>query len=760
MSKSYLNELNEAQRAAVEATEGPVMIIAGPGSGKTRVLTYRIAHLINKGVDPFRILALTFTNKAAREMRERIEKIIGGEARNIWMGTFHSIFARILRREAHRLNYPSNFTIYDTADSKSLIKKIVSEMGLNVKTYKPNICLNRISGAKNNLMNATAYAENVELVSEDQTTGKGRMAEVYKNYERRCFLAGAMDFDDLLMKMYELLHRFPEVLHRYQNRFSHVMIDEFQDTNHAQYEIVKLLSDVHENICVVGDDAQSIYGFRGATIQNILTLNKNYPDLQTYKLEQNYRSTNHIVTAANEIIKKNRNQHPKTIWTDKLDGDKIIIARQPTDNEEGNWVAEQIFDRKMRHQLLNNDFAILYRTNAQSRSIEEALRRRNIPYKIYGGLSFYQRKEIKDMIAYLRLIVNQNDEEALRRIINYPTRAIGKTTLEHIDVWTKENDCSMWDIVANIRNFPLSARAKKAVSEFTIMIKSFQALQQRMNAYELAEHVAKSTGLQKLLYNDKSVEGVNRFDNYQELLSSIKEFTENDEVLEGTEQPETKDLGTYLQSVSLLTDADNDDPNADRVKLMTIHAAKGLEFETVFVVGLEEQLFPSALSTYSREDLEEERRLFYVAITRAKQFLYLTYTTSRYKFGDLIYPEPSRFLDEVPEDNINWVGKAQARKTGTTRLNIQKKQPKSGLGLGLKKKISERKVPEKLNIDNFSPTPPSQLAPGMDVIHQRFGDGKIISMEGSSGKKMATVFFKNHGNKKLMLNFAKLMKTK
>lgn len=748
MAKNYLNELNEAQRAAVEATEGPVMIIAGPGSGKTRVLTYRIAHLIEKGIDPFRILALTFTNKAAREMRERIEKINGGEARNLWMGTFHSVFARILRREAFRLNYPSNFSIYDTQDSKSLIKKIVKEMGINEKIYKSNIILNRISGAKNSLMNAAAYAGNIDLVSEDQTTGKPKMAEIYATYERRCFLAGAMDFDDLLLKMYELLNRFPEVLHRYQNKFTHVLIDEFQDTNHAQYEIVKLLSAVHENICVVGDDAQSIYGFRGATIQNILNLHNDYPDLRTFKLEQNYRSTKHIVDAANEIIKNNRNQHPKTIWTDKLSGERITIVRNPSDNEEGNWVAENIFEMKMRNQMNHNDFSVLYRTNAQSRSIEEGLRRRNIPYVIYGGLSFYQRKEIKDMIAYLRVVVNPKDEEALRRIINYPTRGIGNTTIEHIEVWAKENDCSLWDIIQNIHSFSLNSRAKNAVGDFAVKIKSFQALQAKMNAYELTEHIAKSTGLQQLLYNDKSVEGVNRYDNYQELLNSIKEFTENDELLDGVENADDRSLGAYLQSVSLLTDADRDKASADQVKLMTIHAAKGLEFEVVYVVGMEEQLFPSPLSTYSREDLEEERRLFYVAVTRAKQNLTLSYTTSRYKFGDLIFPEPSRFLEEIPATSVNWIGKAKER---------PRREEKKFAGLKVTKTFPKRNVPPKLDIKDFKATDPQQLTVGAEVIHQRFGEGKIIEMEGGNAKKMATVTFKNHGTKKLMLNFAKLM---
>ncbi|MBX2845165.1 MAG: UvrD-helicase domain-containing protein [Saprospiraceae bacterium] len=747
-TKQYLEGLNAAQRAAVEATDGPVMIIAGPGSGKTRVLTFRVAHLINNGVDPFRILALTFTNKAAREMRERIEKIVGNEAKNLWMGTFHSIFARILRYEAHRLNYPSNFTIYDTQDSKSLIKKIVKEMGVNEKLYKPNIVLNRISSAKNSLINAEAYAGIPELTSEDESSGRPKMAQIYREYARRCFLSGAMDFDDLLLKMHQLLDQFPDVLHKYQTRYSHVMIDEFQDTNHAQYQIVKLLSAVHENVCVVGDDAQSIYGFRGATIQNILNLNKDYPDLRTFKLEQNYRSTKHIVEAANEIIKFNKNQHAKTIWTDNHPGEKLKVVRNASDNEEGAWVAAQIFEYKMQHHIRNNDFAILYRTNAQSRAMEEALRRKNIPYRIYGGLSFYQRKEVKDMLAYLRLVVNPNDEEALRRVINFPTRGIGNASIERVTVWAKENECALWDIVANIDHFPLGTRPKNAIRDFVVKIKSFQAMQDRMDAFELAEHIAKSTGLQALLYNDKSVEGVNRFDNYQELLNSIKEFSVNDQVVEGLEDTDDRGLGAYLQSVSLLTDADNENPSADQVKLMTIHAAKGLEFEVVFVGGMEENLFPSVLSTYSREDLEEERRLFYVAVTRAKRQLYLTYATTRYKFGDLIYPEPSRFLEEIPDGSKELIGIQPQR--------VVEKEPKFS-GLKVHKKVPERKLPQKLNIDNFEPSNVNELAVGHQVMHQRFGDGKIIGLEGEASKKMATVFFKNHGNKKLLLKFAKLM---
>ncbi len=746
---NYLKELNQQQLQAVKAVEGPVMIIAGPGSGKTRVLTYRIAYLMNQGVDAFRILSLTFTNKAAKEMRERIEHIIGPEARSLWMGTFHSIFAKILRFEAHRLGYPSNFSIYDTQDSKSLIKKIIKEMGVNTKIYKEGFVFGRISGAKNSLIGPEAYAQNIDLTSEDESSGRGKIAEIYREYARRCFISGAMDFDDLLFKMHELLSRFPEVLHKYQNKFSHVLIDEFQDTNYAQYEIIKLLSAVHENLCVVGDDAQSIYGFRGATIQNILNLNKDYPDLKTYKLEQNYRSTENIVNAANELIKFNKFQHAKSIWTDNGSGDKIHIVKNISDNDEGRWVAESIFENKMNKHYRNNDIAILYRTNAQSRAFEEALRRRNIPYRIYGGLSFYQRKEIKDMLAYLRLVVNQNDEEALRRIINYPRRGIGNTTVERITVWARENECSLWDIVVNIRSFPLNSRSHRLVEEFAVKIRSFQAMLNSKNAYDLTDHIAKSTGLKTELYNDKSVEGLNRYENFQELLSSIKEFTENDEVITD-EEVDDRSLGTYLQSVTLLTDADNDDASIDQVKLMTIHAAKGLEFEMVYVGGLEENLFPSSFSVYSREDLEEERRLFYVAVTRAKKQLYLSYATSRYKFGDLTYCEPSRFLDEIPEKNVARLRDAKKQ------VKTVEKNPKFS-GLKVHKKTPERAIPPKLDIADFVPSPSEKLQAGHSIVHQRFGEGKILSVEGDGARKMATVFFKNHGNKKLLLKFAKLM---
>jgi len=553
MRSNYLDELNDIQREAVTNTSGPVMVIAGPGSGKTRVLTYRIAHLIEKGVDPFRILSLTFTNKAAKEMRERIEHVIGGEARNVWMGTFHSIFARILRQEATKIGYPSNFTIYDSSDSKNVVKQIVKELELNDKLYKPSTVFNRISAAKNNLIGPQKYREDKYLVSDDTQSGRPKIAEIYALYAKKCFQSGAMDFDDLLFKMYELLATHPEVLHKYQHKFNYILVDEYQDTNFAQYLITKRLAAVHENITVVGDDAQSIYSFRGADIQNILNFEKDYPDMRTFKLEQNYRSTTHIVEAANQIIALNKNQLPKTIWTDRQGGDKIKVVKAVSDNEEGRIVADTIFEYQMRLHLRSDDFAILYRTNAQSRSFEEALRRQNIPYKVFGGLSFYQRKEIKDLLAYLKLTVNHNDEEALRRIINYPTRGIGDTTLDRATVLASERGTNLWGILSTIQFQPdFNARAKNLIEEFVMMIKSFATMLQTMNAYDLASHIAKHTGIMKELYTDKTVEGISRYENIQELLNGIKEFSESDEIAEG-ETVSDRSLGTYLQDIMLLT---------------------------------------------------------------------------------------------------------------------------------------------------------------------------------------------------------------
>ena len=616
------------------------MIVAGAGSGKTKVLTTRIAHLMNNGVDAFNILALTFTNKAAAEMKERVEHILGDrEARNLYIGTFHSIFARILRVEATKLGYPSNFTIYDTDDAKGVIKSIVAEMNLDDKHYKPSFIYNRISAAKNSLIDPVSYKNDKSIQQEDAHSSRPLIGDIYESYAKRCFRNGAMDFDDLLFKMYILLNNFPDVLAKYQHRFKYILIDEYQDTNLAQYSIIKLLGAVYENICVVGDDAQSIYSFRGATVQNILQFEHDYSDVKIVKLEQNYRSTQTILNVANNIIGNNKKQIPKELWTDNAEGEKITLARTMTDNDEGRFVADSIKEMQMRNHYANKEFAILYRTNAQSRAFEESLRRMNIPYKLIGGTSFYQRKEVKDLLAYLRLVVNSQDEENLKRIINYPARGIGKTSVERIMVAANEADRTFWQTIEH-------GGWGSKVDDFVTMIKSFRTLLEQKNAYDIAFMVGKHTGLVQELYNDKSVEGLARYENIQELLNSIKEFTETPD-----EEGEVKDksIGSYLQQITLLTDADTDkNADTDAVKLMTVHAAKGLEFKCVYVVGMEENLFPSSMALFDREGLEEERRLFYVAVTRAKERLWVTYANSRYRFGSLVQNDPSRFIDEIP----------------------------------------------------------------------------------------------------------------
>ncbi|MFM7667865.1 MAG: ATP-dependent helicase, partial [Bacteroidota bacterium] len=611
---SYLNELNASQREAVEQIDGPLMVIAGAGSGKTRVLTYRIAYMIENGVDPFNVLALTFTNKAAREMTERIGKIVGpSEAKNITMGTFHSVFSRILRFNADRLGYPTNFTIYDTQDSKSLIKDIIKELNLDDKAYKPSSVLGRISSAKNNLVSADMYAQNEEILFEDNQAKRPLISTIYKTYENRCRKAGAMDFDDLLFQTHVLLRDFPEVLAYYQHKFQFILVDEYQDTNYAQYLIVKKLAATNENICVVGDDAQSIYSFRGANIQNILNFKVDYPDFKLFKLEQNYRSTKNIVEAANSIISKNKDQIKKTVWTDNNDGAKITVIRTLTDNEEGKIIAGKIFDTKQSTAISFNDIAVLYRTNRQSRAFEEALRKFNIPYKIYGGISFYQRKEIKDLLAYFRLTTNPSDEEALKRIINYPRRGIGKTTEENLIIAANNNSVSIWEVLVNLDQYGLNFNkgVRDKLYEFVTMIRSFQAQLHSLNAFQLAETIAKSSGILKELKaeKDKGPEEVERFQNIEELLSGIQEFVNSSE--------EVKTLSDFLLDVALLTDAD-EDKNEERnhVTLMTIHSSKGLEFPYVFIFGMEENLFPSQIALNSRTELEEERRLFYVALTR------------------------------------------------------------------------------------------------------------------------------------------------
>jgi DNA helicase-2/ATP-dependent DNA helicase PcrA len=752
----FLDELNAPQRDAVTYNDGPMLIVAGPGSGKTRVLTYRIAYLISQGIDPFRILSLTFTNKAAAEMRQRIEKVVGNDARNLFMGTFHSVFAKILRREAGKLGYPSNFTIYDTNDSKSVLKGIIGAQGLDDKIYKPAQVFYKISQAKNALITAVDYAQNSELIAEDVAAGKGKIAELYALYSKKCKQNGAMDFDDLLVNFYTLLKNYPDVLYNYQNKFQYILIDEFQDTNVAQYAIIKKLAAVHQQLCVVGDDAQSIYAFRGATITNILNFQADFPDYHLVKLEQNYRSTPQIVKAANHLIKHNKAQIAKEIWTDNEAGEKIKVFKTVSDNEEGKKVAEIIFETKMNQRLSNNDFAILYRTNAQSRAMEEALRRQNIPYKIYGGLSFYQRKEIKDLLAYLNFIVNPHEEESLKRIINYPKRGIGNTSIEKIMVIADQMDKTMWEILLEIEKYGFSGKSGQTLREFTTMIQSFQTLLQSKNAYEVAAHVAQSTHILQELYNDKTVEGVSRYENIQELLNGIKEFCTEDVVQFDEEGSSDRSLGAYLQNISLLTGDEKSNDNEESVKLMTIHAAKGLEFPVVFVVGLEENLFPSPMSLYTREDLEEERRLFYVAITRAEKHLYVSYANSRYKFGSLQFSEPSRFLSELPETELLLLGGPVRR----IDFDSEPRTSQSGLGDKIQEKRKALLVrrpnasPVEENLD-FEPDDVSLLKEGQEVLHQRFGRG-IVSHIAEGNNAIATIQFVNEGEKKIMLKFAKL----
>ena len=744
----YLSNLNPPQREAVEHTEGPLMIIAGAGSGKTRVLTIRIAHLINsKGVDPFNILSLTFTNKAASEMKHRIERLIGLEARNTWMGTFHSTFAKILRVEAAKLGYPSNFTIYDTEDSKSLIRTIVKEKRLDDKVYKPSTVLSRISGAKNRLISWQTYINDPFVKADDDAAMKPKMGEIYQAYQERLFKSSAMDFDDLLFNTNVLFRDHPDVLNKYQQRFKYVMVDEFQDTNLSQYLITKRLAAVHQNICVVGDDAQSIYAFRGANIQNILNFEKDYPDLFVVKLEQNYRSTKSIVHTANSIIAKNKAQLKKNIWTANTDGEPIELIKAASDNEEGRIVATSIFEQKNNHQLKNSDFAILYRTNSQSRAIEEALRKMNINYRIVGGLSFYQRREIKDLMAYLRFVVNPADEEAFKRVINYPKRGIGDTSVEKIMIAAYEHDISIWEVLNNASSF-LTGRAAASVEDFSIMIKSFKIEMERKDAYEVASTDAKQSGILRELYEDKTIEGLNRYENVQELLNAIKEYVDSPE-------NEDKSLGSFLQEIALLTDEDQNKQDTDVVTMMTIHASKGLEFKNVFVVGMEEDLFPSQMMMQSREDLEEERRLFYVAATRAMEKLYLSYALTRYRYGRLLNCEPSRFLEEVDPAFIKVNKKLGSQLPMGTAF--QDREGKNGF-VGLKKPAVRSGTTAKLHTPSpdFKPSNTYNLTEGMQVEHPKFGFGKVHKIELEGSNRKALIHFDNFGDKTLLLSFAKL----
>jgi DNA helicase-2/ATP-dependent DNA helicase PcrA len=752
----YLQGLNPEQKGAVQQIKGPVMIIAGAGSGKTRVITYRVAHLVRSGVDAFNILVLTFTNKAAKEMRERITHVVGPEAKNIWMGTFHSVFAKILRVEADKLGYPNNFTIYDTDDSKSVLRAILKEMNLDDKLYSANFVYNRISAAKNNLIGWQEYQQNEQIQADDNSSGRQHLGKIYETYATRCFKAGAMDFDDLLFKTNELLKRYPDVLNKYQHKFRYIMVDEYQDTNFSQYLIVKKLAAVTENICVVGDDAQSIYAFRGANIQNILNFEKDYPDVKVFKLEQNYRSTQNIVNIANSIIANNKEQLKKNVFSENEVGDRIKIMRAFSDNEEGKTVAEAIMQDRSSKGMLWHDFAILYRTNAQSRAMEEGLRKLNVPYKIYGGLSFYQRKEIKDLIAYFRLTFNPNDEVAMKRVINYPKRGIGDTTVDRIIISADQHQLTQWEIIVNAQMY-LDGRSSGAVSTFGTLIQSFQVLTKTLSAYDAALHIAQHSGLLKDLYEDKSVEGLNRYENIQELLNGIKEFTEREDI-------EDKGLDVFMQDIALLTNDDNDkNPNADTVSLMTIHSSKGLEFPQVYVVGLEENLFPSQMSLNSRTDLEEERRLFYVAVTRAKTKLTVSYATSRFKFGTLISCEPSRFLDEIDAKylELDFTAKPAAssffdnERAAWSRKEDTFSKPKAPTPSSPPKTTS---ILAKAHVPTpgFAPSDTTKLQTGMEVEHERFGFGKVLTLEGNKPDIKATIFFKEIGQKQLLLKFAKL----
>lgn len=747
VGQSYLEELNEIQRNAVTATKGPVMVIAGPGSGKTRVLTYRIAHIINQGVPPWEILALTFTNKAAKEMKERIEKVVGTGAQRVWAGTFHSLFAKILRREAHKIGYPNDFTIYDTDDSKSVINEIIKSLNLDKKVYNNGAVRARISAAKSNLITPKAYVNNEELMALDRMNRRPLIYQIYEKYAAKCLRAGAMDFDDLLLQMFRLLYQNPDgVREKYQQQFKYIMVDEFQDTNVLQYSTVKLLVDYPgspQNICIVGDDAQSIYSFRGATIENILMYQSDYPTVQTFKLEQNYRSTSFIVEAANEVINNNKRQIPKKIWTDKGEGEKIKVIKAMTETEEGKRIADSIVENKNRYNLRNSEIAILYRTNSQSRVFEEQLRRSNIAYRIYGGLSFYQRKEIKDLVAYMRLSVNDKDDEALKRIINYPKRSIGKTTIEKISKLADDNEMSMWEVLAQIDFGP---RAKKSIGDFVQLIKSFKQKAVAQDAYELATFIARKSGISELLKSDTSPEGEGRVENANALLDAVKEFVDDDELIDGEEVQE-KSMSVFLQSISLMTDADKDEENTDVVTLMSVHAAKGLEFKSVYVVGLEENLFPSFMSLSSPDQIDEERRLFYVAITRAEEYLTLSFATSRYQYGNAKYNDPSRFLEELGQTNID------------TLMSISKEKPSFGTPkvLGNFKKLGPQKVPA-LGIDpgDFKASPATQIKEGMTVVHLKFGQGLVKTID---ERLVATILFdglSDSKEKRIMLKYAKL----
>ncbi len=768
---NYLDSLNPAQKDAVLQKDGPMIIIAGAGSGKTRVLTYRIAHLMQQGVDSFNILSLTFTNKAAREMKERIASVVGvSESKNLWMGTFHSVFARILRSEADKLGFPSNFTIYDTQDSVRLITSIIKEMQLDKDRYKPKQILSRISSLKNSLITVNAYFNNADLVEADLHASRPKVGEIYKEYVARCFKSGAMDFDDLLLRTNEVLARFPDVLAKYQDRFRYIMVDEYQDTNHSQYLIVRALADRFQNICVVGDDSQSIYSFRGANINNILNFQKDYPDVRTFKLEQNYRSTKNIVNAANSVIEKNKTRLDKVVWTSNDEGEKIKVMRTISDGEEGRFVAQSMWENMMNKQLTADAFAILYRTNSQSRAMEDALRKKDIKYKIYGGISFYQRKEIKDLLSYLRLLINPNDEEALKRVINYPARGIGQTTIDKLTIAANHYKKSIFEILKHIDKVDLKINAgtKNKLQDFVNMILRLQIESQTKNAFEIADVVVKQVRLIKDLEKDGTPEAVSKVENVQELLNGIKDF-----ITDKIETGEDASLTSFLEDVALATDFDSDKKDdTPRVSMMTIHQSKGLEYPYVYIVGLEENLFPSGMSMNTRSELEEERRLFYVALTRAEHQAYLSYAQTRYRWGKLTDAEPSRFLEEIdesfleyitpkkPEPSVNKFVDASLFDTPSKTIRFQK--PIQRKKKEFKAKKEEPFIPPKKlkkipnttseNTNLFD----ANITVGTLVEHNRFGAGEVLSLEGNGPNKKAEIKFGTVGKKKLLLQFAKL----
>ena len=753
--KEYLSDLNEAQKAPVIQKEGPLIVVAGAGSGKTRVLTYRIAYLMDQGIDPFSILALTFTNKAAREMKDRISKVVGqSEAMNLWMGTFHSVFARILRAESNKLGYPSNFTIYDTQDSERLISSIIKEKKFDKDLYKYKQIRSRISTLKNNLITVNAYFNNPELMEADLMSKRPKIGEIYKEYVERTFRAGVMDFDDLLLKTNELLNKFPDVLAKYQERFKYILVDEYQDTNHSQYLIVKALSDRYQNICVVGDDSQSIYSFRGANINNILNFQKDYEDVNLYRLEQNYRSTKNIVNLANSVIKHNLSKIEKSVWTHNDNGEKILVSKMHSDAEEGRYVASKIEEIKTKNLLKNKDFAILYRTNAQSRAIEDSLRKKSIPYRIYGGLSFYKRKEIKDVLAYLRLIINPKDEESLKRIINYPARGIGQSTLDKLIFFSNENNISIYESISDsnkIKNI-FNKGVLEKLSKFYYLIEMFRIENQKLNAFQICDLVFKKSGIIQELKKDFTPESLTRIENIEELLNGTRDFIEGQLELADADTS----LANFLQDISLATDFDiNNNYENDEVSLMTIHLSKGLEFPYVFIVGLEEDLFPSALSLNSRSELEEERRLFYVALTRAEKQAFISYTLSRYRWGKIVDVEASRFIEEMDTEYLEF------NNNDASFFTSYGGTPKKEKNINSLSKIYTTNNKRLKTIDNVGKISDfsvqnNSLKVNQEVSHERFGYGIIIGIDGKGKDKIASIDFKGIGVKKLLLRFAKL----